>query len=62
MRNAVAVLLDFVTGKLTEEEKKQLSDAWQKAGDVERIPDYSYQEKRVQEIVKAVLTRKESER
>jgi hypothetical protein len=62
LRNAVAVLLDFVTGKLTEEEKKQLSDAWQKAGDVERIPDYSHQEKRVQEIVKAVLARKASER
>lgn len=62
MRNAISVLMDAVTGKLTDEEKEEISSAWEKSGDTSAIKDYCFQEKRVREIAKTIRERHESEK
>lgn len=61
MRNTISVLMDYITGKLTNGEKEAVSAAWDKRGDVSAIKDYCFQEKRVREIAKAIRDRHEEE-
>ncbi len=62
MRNAISVLMDAVTGKLTDEEREEISSAWEKSGDTSAIKDYFFQEKRVREIAKTIKERHEREK
>lgn len=62
MRNAISVLMDAVTGKLTDEEKEEISSAWEKSGDTSAIKGYCFQEKRVREIAKTIRERHEREK
>ena len=62
IRNAISVLMDAVTGKLTDKEKEEISSAWEKSGDTSAIKDYCFQEKRVREISKTIRERHEREK
>ena len=57
MRNSIAVLMDFVNGKLSDEEKTELASKWEKQGEVEKIEAYDQQEKRIRNIIKAIEKR-----
>lgn len=61
IRNAVAVLLDYMTGNITADELAKVKEAWSKAGSVDVIANYYKQEKRVRSIVKTITDRQESE-
>lgn len=53
--------MDYITGKLTNDEKEAVSAAWEKRGDVVGVKDYCFQEKRVREIAKTIRDRHEEE-
>lgn len=61
IRNAVAVLLDYITGNITAEELEKIKASWLKCGNINNIDSYYKQEQRVRSIVKTMTERKESE-